>query len=43
KPVNADGIITMLCDGYDFSRDRVNSALEKVRVTAGQKTLDRWF
>jgi flap endonuclease-1 len=43
KPVNADGIVTMLCDGYDFSRERVNSALEKVTVSAGQKTLDRWF
>ena len=43
KPVNAEGIVTMLCDGYDFSRERVNSALEKVKLTAGQKTLDRWF
>ncbi|MDD1667435.1 MAG: flap endonuclease-1 [Methanomicrobiales archaeon] len=43
KPVNADGVVKMLCDNFDFSRDRVNSALEKVRVTAGQKTLDRWF
>jgi hypothetical protein len=41
--VNADGIVKMLCDGYDFSRERVNSALEKVKLTAGQKTLDRWF
>jgi flap endonuclease-1 len=43
NPVNADGVVKMLCDNFDFSRDRVNSALEKVRVTAGQKTLDRWF
>jgi flap endonuclease-1 len=43
KPVNADGVLAMLCDTFDFSRERVNSALEKVRVTAGQKTLDRWF
>jgi flap endonuclease-1 len=43
KPVNADGVTKMLCDNFDFSRDRVNSALEKVRITAGQKTLDRWF
>jgi flap endonuclease-1 len=43
KPVNADGVVKMLCDGYDFSRERVNTALEKVKVTAGQKTLDRWF
>ena len=43
KHVDADGIVKMLCDGFDFSRERVNSALEKVRVTEGQKTLDRWF
>ncbi|HVN65827.1 MAG TPA: flap endonuclease-1 [Methanomicrobiales archaeon] len=43
KPVNADGVVKMLCENYDFSRERVNSALDKVRVTAGQKTLDRWF
>ena len=43
KPVNAEGVRTMLCDGFDFSRERVDSALEKVKVTAGQKTLDRWF
>ena len=43
KPVNADGVRAMLCDGYDFSKERVNSALDKVKLTAGQKTLDRWF
>ena len=43
SPVNAEGVRAMLCDGYDFSRERVDSALEKVKVTAGQKTLDRWF
>jgi flap endonuclease-1 len=43
KPVNAEGVRTMLCDKFDFSRERVNSALEKVKVSAGQKTLDRWF
>jgi len=43
KPVNAEGVRSMLCDRYDFSRDRVDSALEKVKVSAGQKTLDRWF
>jgi len=43
KPVNPDGVVKMLCDNFDFSRERVNSALEKVKLTAGQKTLDRWF
>ncbi|HTY53435.1 MAG TPA: flap structure-specific endonuclease, partial [Methanomicrobiales archaeon] len=43
KPVNAEGIEKMLVDDFNFSKERVDSALEKVRVTAGQKTLDRWF
>lgn len=42
KP-DVDGIRRMLCDGYDFSVDRVNGALERLTVSAGQKTLDSWF
>jgi hypothetical protein len=38
KPVNAEKVISMLCDGYDFSRERIDSALAKVKVSAGQKT-----
>jgi flap endonuclease-1 len=38
-----EGIIRMLCDGYDFSADRVKSALDGLMVTSGQKTLDGWF
>ncbi len=37
------GITAMLCEEYDFSRDRVVAALEKISVKAGQKTLDHWF
>jgi len=38
-----EGIRTMLCDGYDFSEDRVNKAMEGFTVKAGQKTLESWF
>ena len=38
-----EGIRRMLCDGYDFSEDRVNKAMEGFSVKAGQKTLDSWF
>jgi len=37
------GIKKMLCDGYEFSEDRVNKALENFTVKAGQKTLESWF
>jgi flap endonuclease-1 len=38
-----EGIRRMLCDGYDFSEDRVNKAMEGFTVKAGQKTLEAWF
>jgi flap endonuclease-1 len=37
------GIKKMLCDGYEFSEERVNKALENFSVKAGQKTLESWF
>ena len=37
------GIKKMLCDGYEFSEERVNKALENFTVKAGQKTLESWF
>jgi flap endonuclease-1 len=40
---DAEGIRKMLCDGYDFSEDRVNKAMEGFSVKAGQKTLESWF
>ena len=40
---DADGIKKMLCDGYDFSEERVNRALEGFTAKAGQKTLESWF
>ena len=40
---DAEGIKRMLCDGYDFSEDRVNKSLEGFAVKAGQKTLESWF
>lgn len=41
-----EGILAFLCGEYDFSRDRVASALEKVRggvAARDQSQLDRWF
>ena len=40
---DAEGIRRMLCDGYDFSPERVEKALEGFTAKAGQKTLERWF
>jgi flap endonuclease-1 len=38
-----EGIKKMLCDGYEFSEERVDKALEGFAVKAGQKTLEGWF
>jgi flap endonuclease-1 len=38
-----EGIVRMLCGGYDFSEDRVKNALDGLKATAGQRTLDSWF
>jgi flap endonuclease-1 len=38
-----DGVLQMLVARFNFSPERVESALGKLRVSAGQKTLDRWF
>lgn len=43
KPPDCEGIRKMLCDGYDFSPERVDKALEGFSVKAGQKTLQDWF
>ncbi len=40
---DGEGLRAMLCDEYSFSVERVNGALERLGVTAGQKTLDQWF
>lgn len=38
-----DGVVEMLCEEYAFSEGRVESALERLGMKAGQKTLDAWF
>jgi flap endonuclease-1 len=43
QPPDAERVTAMLCEGYDFSPDRVGAALEKLSVKSGQKTLDQWF
>jgi flap endonuclease-1 len=40
---DVEGVTEMLCGRYDFSKERVESALAKVSVKATQKTLDAWF
>ena len=40
---DAEGLRAMLSDEYSFSVERVNGALERIGVTAGQRTLDHWF
>jgi len=40
---DGEGLRAMLSDEYSFSVERVNGALERLGVTAGQKTLDQWF
>jgi len=42
KP-DIEGIRRLLCDEYDFSAERVTVALDRLTISAGQKTLDRWF
>jgi flap endonuclease-1 len=43
KTPDVEGVVEMLCGRYDFSEERVRSALAKVSVKATQKTLDAWF
>jgi flap endonuclease-1 len=38
-----DGLRAMLCGEYSFSAERVDTALARLGVTAGQRTLDQWF
>jgi len=41
-----DGVRAMLCDEHDFSRERIDAAVQKfidARGTQKQKSLDRWF
>jgi len=43
---DADGVRRMLCDEHDFSRDRIDAALEKfgsARSEQKQRSLDSWF
>ncbi|MDH7509577.1 MAG: flap endonuclease-1 [Methanolinea sp.] len=43
RPPDREGILRMLCDGFDFSPERVENALGEVKIASGQKTLDSWF
>ncbi|NLX48762.1 MAG: flap endonuclease-1 [Methanospirillum sp.] len=43
RPPDPEGLREMLCHEYSFSVERVNGALERLGVSAGQRTLDQWF
>ncbi|MDD1675243.1 MAG: flap structure-specific endonuclease, partial [Methanomicrobiales archaeon] len=42
SPPDVEGIRRTLCEQYDFSPDRIDSALGKLTASTGQKTLDQW-
>lgn len=43
KTPDEDALRSLLCDRYEFTPERVDAVLTKMRTTAGQKTLDQWF
>lgn len=38
-----DKIVEMLCEEHDFSKERVEKALERLKIKPTQFTLERWF
>ncbi len=38
-----EGVLRFLCDEHDFSRERVEKALEKMTPRSTQRSLDAWF
>ncbi|MEM4472940.1 MAG: flap endonuclease-1 [Archaeoglobaceae archaeon] len=43
REVDREKVIEMLCEEHDFSRERVEKALEKLKFKPSQFTLERWF
>ena len=43
KDPDTEGILSYLCEDYEFSRTRIEAILEKLNKGKGQKTLDQWF
>lgn len=43
REAEREKVIEMLCEEHDFSRERVEKALEKLRFKPSQFTLERWF
>ncbi|MCC6027515.1 MAG: flap endonuclease-1 [Archaeoglobales archaeon] len=43
REANREKVIEMLCEEHDFSRERVEKALEKLKFKPSQFTLERWF
>uniref|UniRef100_A0A7J2TJL8 Flap endonuclease 1 n=1 Tax=Archaeoglobus fulgidus TaxID=2234 RepID=A0A7J2TJL8_ARCFL len=43
RDAEREKIIEMLCEEHDFSRERVEKAIEKLKFKPSQFTLERWF
>ncbi|MEM1578137.1 MAG: flap endonuclease-1 [Archaeoglobaceae archaeon] len=43
READKEKVIEMLCEEHDFSRERVEKALEKLKFKPSQFTLERWF
>lgn len=43
KEPKKDKVIEILCEEHDFSKERVEKALEKLKFRPSQFTLERWF
>ena len=43
RAVDSAGVTEFLCVEHGFSKERINTVLEKINAGAGQKTLDQWF
>ncbi|MCS7118641.1 MAG: flap endonuclease-1 [Archaeoglobaceae archaeon] len=43
REVDKEKVIEMLCEEHDFSRERVERSLDKLKFKPSQFTLERWF
>ncbi len=43
KTIDEDGLIKFLCDEHDFSRERVETVIQRMRKARRQRSLHDWF
>ncbi len=43
NPLQEDGLVKFLCGEHDFSRERVETVIQRMRKARGQKSLRDWF